>query len=243
MTLLRWHESNRVELSRTLPEALVVVPVGATEQHGPHLATGTDWILARTVSERAAEEVHKRAGRPLILAPPVPFGSSDHHLPFGGTLSLSAETLQAVLLDLARSIADSGGRRVVFVNGHGGNTGICRTVASVASTRYELAAATVDYWRLAPRVQTASVPGHAGLFETSMVLAVDPSLVGDAEPRDEVPDVPVVSDVDVHTAGLWQRIDGYTDRPEHAAADLGERWLKLTVAALGRRLVELAEVL
>ncbi|WP_344219141.1 creatininase family protein, partial [Kribbella sancticallisti] len=125
MTVVRWHESNRERLAELLPEALVLLPVGATEQHGPHLATGTDWFLAQSITERAAFDAAQRSARPLVITPPVAFGASDHHLPFGGTLSLTAETMQAVLIDLARSAAASGAQRLVLVNGHGGNSGAC----------------------------------------------------------------------------------------------------------------------
>ncbi len=125
MTLLQWREHNRETLGEALPEAVVVLPVGATEQHGRHLATGTDALLAETTVRRATELAAPRSPRPLIVAPTLAFGTSEHHLPFGATLSLRPETLLAVLLDLARSVSEGGGRRLILLNGHGGNCGIC----------------------------------------------------------------------------------------------------------------------
>ncbi|HEX3780922.1 MAG TPA: creatininase family protein [Pseudonocardiaceae bacterium] len=122
-SVLRWAELTREQLGAILPEALVILPIGATEQHGPYLATGTDALLASTVAGRGAALAAPRAGRRLVLTPALPIGASDHHFPFGGTLSLRQETLLAVLGDLARSVARSGGRRLVLVNGHGGNQG------------------------------------------------------------------------------------------------------------------------
>lgn len=241
MTVVRWHESNREQLTELLPEALVLVPIGATEQHGPHLATGTDWMLARAVTERAALYVAGRSARSLVITPPVAFGASDHHLPFGGTLSLTAETMQAVLIDLARSAAASGVRRLVLVNGHGGNTGACHAAAAAASTRYDLTVGHVDYWRLIPAED--GVPGHAGAFETSMMLALDPQLVAERRPRDRQPEVPVVRGIDLHAAAAWARLDGYTDHPERGSEDQGKRWFDQLVAALGSRLIDLAEAL
>lgn len=235
---LRWADTDRETLRRALPEALVLLPVGATEQHGPHLATGTDALLAHTVAERAAAAAD--SPRRLVLAPPLPFGSSDHHLPFGGTLSLTPETLLAVLLDLARSIAVQGGARLVVVNGHGGNTGICQAFAQAASLRHGLSVGYLDYWRFA---DGTNVPGHAGEFETAMVLAVRPELVAAPSARPETPVVPTVSGVDVHTPDVWQAIDGYTDRPERADADRGRRWLDAIVTAVAARLTELARTL
>ncbi|GAA3090465.1 creatinine amidohydrolase/Fe(II)-dependent formamide hydrolase-like protein [Kribbella aluminosa] len=317
MTFVRWQHTNRSTLGELLPAAIVVVPVGATEQHGPHLATGTDWILAEAVSAEAASLVHERSPRPIVLAPPVPFGASDHHLPFGGTLSLSPETLLAVLLDLARSLHADGGHRLVLVNGHGGNTGICHAAAA-ASTRYNLNVAHIDYWQLLPsqspsptpttpapetlppnsppsasptshgatshgatsdgatldgaalggpvedggalggpvedggalggpveegRVGGVPVPGHAGEFETALMLARDPAFVAERKERLGLPSDVVVDDVGLHTAASWRRIDGYTDRPELADQATGRRWFDQLAVALGDRLLRLAEVL
>lgn len=243
MTLLVWDESNRSELGETLPQAMVLLAVGATEQHGPHLATGTDALVATEVTRRAAALAHERCARPLVLAPPLPFGASDHHLPFGGTLSLTPETLQAVLLDLCRSIAADGGHRLVLVNGHGGNTGVCHAAAAAASVRFDLAVAYLDYWQHAPAIEDVFVPGHAGEFETSLVLGLHPDRVGKREPRDVVPDVASVNGTQLHSAEVWAQLDGYTDRPERADAERGRKWLEAMVAAVADRLVELGEVL
>ncbi|HEY3556662.1 MAG TPA: creatininase family protein [Kribbella sp.] len=321
MTLAKWHHSNRAQLADLLPEAIVVLPVGATEQHGPHLATGTDWILADAVAQQAAALVHERSVRPIVFAPPMPFGASDHHLPFGGTLSLSPETLLAVLLDLARSLHADGGRRLVLVNGHGGNVGVCHAAAAAASTRYGVNVAHINYWELLPPQRPAAepgaveggaveagaveagavepgaveagaaepgaaepgavveagaaeagavveagaveggaverrgagggvegsgdvmVPGHAGRFETALMLAQDEAFVAERKERLDPPTGPAVDDVALHTAGSWQRIDGYTDRPDLADAANGREWFDQLTAALGDRLLELAEVL
>jgi len=240
VTAPRWAETDRETLRRLLPDALVLLPIGATEQHGRHLATGTDALLAATTCERAADAAAGTATRPLVLAPALPFGASDHHLEFGGTLSLTPETLLAVLADLARSVAAQGGRRMVVVNGHGGNVGVCRSFAGLAATRYGLSVAYLDYWRLAgadPRV-----PGHAGEFETALMLAVRPELVRPAEPR-EAPDPPSIVDVELHTMDTWRVIDGFTDHPERADAERGRRWLDTIVTAMADRFVELARIL
>ncbi|MGH3587728.1 MAG: creatininase family protein, partial [Pseudonocardia sp.] len=101
MTVHIWNELTREQLGAVLPDALVVLPVGATEQHGPHLATGTDALVVDAVARAAVAAAG--TDRDLVLAPTLPFGASDHHLPFGGTLSLRVETMTEVVLDLARS--------------------------------------------------------------------------------------------------------------------------------------------
>ncbi|HVL25890.1 MAG TPA: creatininase family protein, partial [Thermomicrobiales bacterium] len=87
---MRWNELTRQELGALLPDAVVVLPTAATEQHGPHLATGHDTFTVVEIAERAAERAGDAAT--VIVAPALCFGSSDHHLPFGGTLSLRTET-------------------------------------------------------------------------------------------------------------------------------------------------------
>jgi creatinine amidohydrolase len=243
MTTLRWADTPRERLTAVLPDALVVLPVGATEQHGPYLPTGTDALLAGTVAERAAMRAGSRAGVVLVLAPTMPIGASDHHFPFGGTLSFRPETMLAVLADLARSVAECGGRRLVLVNGHGGNRGVLHAAAAAASSRYDLAVAHLDYWVPAGEPGGTPVPGHAGEFETAMVLAVRPDLVKPRRPRKDVPVQPVLSDVDVHTARAWREIDGFTDDPARATPERGAAWLERCVAELADRLDELAKTI
>lgn len=251
---LRWAEQTRSDLSDVLPEALVVLAIGATEQHGPHLATGTDALLAQTVVERAAEQAAAECPRRLVIAPTLPYGASDHHLPFGGTLSLAPETLHAVLLDVARSIAACGGRRLVIVNGHGGNHGVAHAAAAAASNRYDVTVATTDYWRLLPAADesadaASTVPGHAGEFETSLVRAVRPELIAPTAPREAVRHREAVehregvAGFDLHGAKFWSSIDGFTDDPGRADADGGNARLTEIVQVLATRLIELAKIL
>ena len=239
--LLRWAEADRATVGGLLPEALVLLPIGATEQHGPHLPTGTDALLAGTVCEAAAELAAPASPRPLLLAPTIPVGASDHHLPFNGTLSLSPHTLLAVLEDLARSVAAQGGRRLVVVNGHGGNVGVCHAFAGAASTKYQLSVAHVDYWRVLDAHDR--IPGHAGEFETSLVRAVRGDLVREPPPRPDPPQPLRVSDVDLHAGELWQAVDGYTDHPEEATERRGRAWLDQIAVTLADRFTALAKVM
>lgn len=242
MSVLRWQEQNRETLRRLLPDAVVVLPIGATEQHGPHLATGTDAFLAEGVTERALFRL-PAPPRPLLLAPTIPIGASDHHLPFSGTLSVRVETLLDILLDVTRSIAVCGGRRLVIVNGHGGNRGVCSAAAAAASSRHELAVAYVDYWTLLGDANDTPVPGHAGEFETSLVLALDPELVTDRSERPSLPQPPVVEGIELASQRYWTNMQGYTDHPVRADADQGKRWLDQLAGTLAHKLVELAEAM
>jgi len=237
---VRWSELDRQALDDLLPHAVVVLPIGATEQHGHHLATGTDALLIDHVVSRAAQQCHSR----VVIAPTLAFGASDHHLTFGGTLSLSVETLTAVLIDLARSVAESGGRRLVIANGHGGNVGACFNAAAAGAARFGLAIAHLNYWDFLPRDLGAEIPGHAGAFETSLVLATRAELV--ASPTDRGLDVGHPIDgagAVVHSAGWWRDIDGYTDEPGSASAEAGAAWLTAVVNALASCLDRLAVTL
>src|SRR5262245_34367011 len=113
------HELTREDARAAAADTLLLLPVGSVEQHGPHLPLGTDFMTAEHLALEAAE----RAGReiPVVVAPTLPFGSSHHHIPFGGTMSLSTETYYRLLYELGSSLADSGFRILFLINGHGGN--------------------------------------------------------------------------------------------------------------------------
>lgn len=117
------HAWNRMT-AQTLQErarqgATVLLPIGSTEQHGPHLPTGTDDFLATEICRRVA--VLLEPEHPVVITPPVWCGLAEHHMAFGGTFSLTLGTLHALLRDLCSSILRAGFRNVLIVNGHGGN--------------------------------------------------------------------------------------------------------------------------
>jgi creatinine amidohydrolase len=239
----RWDALTRDELACLAADALLVVPVGSTEQHGPHLATGTDAMLATAIAERAAAV----ASRPhtILLAPTVSYGASAHHLPFGGTLSLEVSTFQLVLRDLLASAASAGCRRVFLLNGHGGNAAACATAVAEASREHGLVAATALAGDLVEADEIdGPVRGHAGSFETSLVLALDPDRVR----RDRVAPSPggsarkTPSGLVVGEPGRWEELDGFTDRPDEASPQRGERALAACVAAVAAAFEHVAGV-
>ena len=129
--------------------ATVVIPTGSTEQHGPHLPlivdTCTAEHIARSAAARAASDV------PIVVAPTVTYGSSHHHLPWAGSMSLSVRTYMAVIEDLIRCVAHHGGKRVALVNGHGGNVAPHDVVTSALTLELDIAVAAVSYWTLAEK--------------------------------------------------------------------------------------------
>ena len=240
-TVHRWDALTREELGALAPDALLVLPLGTTEQHGPHLATGTDALIAGVVAERAA----RAARRPetILLAPTLAYGASHHHLPFGGTLSLRVTTFGRVLADLLGSAAAAGVRRAFLVNGHGGNVAACRIAVDEAAREHGILAATTLVGQLVdPAELGEQVAGHAGIFETSVVLALDPDRVrleraapSPGSAARERPRGLVVAE-----PGRWQELDGFTDRPDRASRELGERALELCVASVAAAFEELA---
>src|SRR5437879_3143366 len=110
-------EMTRSEANKAAPDSLLIFPLGATEQHGPHLPVGTDSLLVEAVAERAVLAL--RDSFPMVLAPTLPVGSSAHHVPFGGTLSMTSLSFYGVLMDIGRPAATGGLRRMVSVNGDG----------------------------------------------------------------------------------------------------------------------------
>jgi len=155
-------ESTTLELSGDL----LVIPLGATEQHGPHLPLGTDTIIATALA----------ASLDAVVAPALPFGSSGEHAGFAGTLSIGREALIRVLVELVRS---SSLPRTLFVNAHGGNAE--PLAAAVRQLRDEGHAV----WAWTPAF---GGDAHAGRVETSLLLALAPALVGEArEPGNTEP--------------------------------------------------------
>lgn len=235
----RLAELTREELRRRLPDATVVIPIGATEQHGPHLPLMTDHLMAETIALRAAELVP--AVVDVLVAPVLPFGCSSHHLQVGGALTINLRTYIAFLVDLGGSVAAMGGKRLVLLNGHGGNEDAMRVAATelVSERRLGMAVSAASYWTIGHDVVAElpfEGPGHAGHFETSCVMAVRPDLpqldarfAPDRQPRPLAVDGQI-NGVSIRYPGIWEASDGVSDAADQASAELGEQ----TVAAIAR---------
>ncbi|WP_422749484.1 mycofactocin biosynthesis peptidyl-dipeptidase MftE [Mycobacterium sp. WMMD1722] len=144
----------------------LIVPVGSTEQHGPHLPLDTDTRIASAVAGAAAGLLTGTGGADWLLAPPIGYGASGEHEGFAGTISIGTDALRAVLVEFGRS-AMNWASRLVFVNGHGGN--VDALTAATALLRAEGRDAT---W--CPCAAEDSDP-HAGHTETSVLLYISPS--------------------------------------------------------------------
>jgi creatinine amidohydrolase len=247
------HEITRVESAARAGDALAVVPIGATEQHGPHLPLGTDFLIVEHVARTAAKSARQATGFDVLVTPTLPFGSSHHHLPFGGTVSLASERYFGALRDMVDSLVKSGFRRVFLLNGHGGNHELMQVVVRDLALEHPVNLGAASYWDLAREAlagrgldRIGHLPGHAGVFETSLILALRPDLVGDPLPyRDDAELARVAmlrTPYRAERAGFWEDIDGYTDSPDQASAELGQRLLENFVPLVAAAFASFADL-
>jgi len=183
MEKLTWDEVNRAAKENRI----VLLPIGSTEQHGYHLPLDTDTCIAYEMAYRAALQVG------ALVAPALPFGESSHHMGFSGTITLRSDVFVEVVKDILKSLIHHGFRRVVIVNGHGGNSAALSQVISDIHRETGKVVAVAEWFRLIPGsfarniVQSAY---HSDETETSLALAVDSMRVRVEKAVKEVPKSP-----------------------------------------------------
>ncbi|HZB07618.1 MAG TPA: creatininase family protein [Rubrobacter sp.] len=179
-------DERRVALaSMTSPEAaealakagVALLPVGATEQHGPNMSLETDTVVAYRLALRIAAAAYPRA----IVAPPLPYGVSYHHMSFPGTMTLSPETFQAVVLEVVESLRQHGVERFFIIDGHAGNQGSLDVLMTKLRFQMGIRAAYLFYFTIVDDLMREGAKterwGHACEVETSMGLALQPDIV------------------------------------------------------------------
>jgi len=235
--------------------SVAVVPVGSLEQHGHHLPTATDTILADAVATTAAERVAD--GIPILVTPPLWTGHSPHHTPFGGTVTLDGDRLLALLEDVAGSVLDEGFDGLLLLNGHGGNGALVSSATSaIGSTHRDAEILGVTYFDLGAdrigeiRESDRGGAGHAGEIETSMISHLRPDLVDmdAAEGRPWESPYDRTRDDLSHPGPLaaYADFDAFSDTgavgaPELATAEKGERFFEVFVDEVGDVLERLHE--
>ena len=152
---------------------LAVVPVGSTEQHGPHAPLGTDTLTARAVADAGVDA----CAHDVVVTPAIPVGVAEEHRQFTGTLWVAPDTFRTYVRDVVASLAHHGFDRVVLVNGHGGNVDALREVAGEI-TRHDDSYAVPFTW-FDSVGEDSSEMGHGGPLETSFLLATHPDLLDD----------------------------------------------------------------
>lgn len=232
---------------------VAIIPIGATEQHGPHLPLDVDIRITASMCEAAAVAVAQEVG--VVLAPPLSIGISAHHRDFAGSVWVSPETFIALLTEVGASLVHHGFDRLVIVNGHGGNVGAMAVAAAKLrldhGARYVV---TVSEWTLAADAFAAvrqSAPGgvaHACEYETSVYLHLNGAAVAMDEAAAELRE-PVVTGgvVDLLAGGPYGvalgsdfTTSGVLGDPTLATAEKGRVAFDGAVAKLAQLLRELA---
>ncbi|MGB7563642.1 MAG: creatininase family protein [Prochlorococcaceae cyanobacterium] len=183
---MAWPE---VQAAAARPGSTVLWPFGALEQHGPHLPLGTDAVFAERIAGAVLERLDPDL--PIWQLPLSPFGFSPEHRDFPGTVSLGAELMIQLVVEVGADLARTGFERVVLFNGHGGQIGLLQAAARQLRAEHpELAVLPCFLWS-GPAGISAQLPEpehseglHAGLAETSLMLHLAPELVGPERPRD-----------------------------------------------------------
>jgi len=209
-----WRKLRRPEFEEAAAAgALVIVPLGTTEQHGLHLPMDVDINSAESLAFRAAAAF---GGGPVIVAPPLGIGCSPSFMPFAGTISLPMELVMTVVAHVCRCIASHGFSRILVVNGHAGHHDPLQQVSEELAVE-GVTMRAVTYWLLVPQamhdlfeVDKGNI-GHAGEIETSLQLHLQPE------------------HADMSQA---VRIPGVGGDPATATAEKGRRFADVTVAAL-----------
>lgn len=222
---------------------LVLVPVGSTEQHGPHSPLSTDVLIPQEICRRVALE---RGG---LVAPAINYGISDAHVGFKGLAYLTIRTFMSVVEDVCYSLAEAGFRKIYFVNGHWSNTGAIELACHSAEPRLPRGtlACPVTYWVGLPPEQADEYLGmrvgvHANIGETSAIMAINPKLVDLSQAVREFPDLPAFEgpplaamasyfETGVGRLAKATRSGIYGD-PRESTAERGELYLQQVVTSV-----------
>jgi creatinine amidohydrolase len=244
-------EMTREQIKRVAPNAIAVLPTAASEQHGPHAPIITDTLLCGTVAQRAAEAAASQVQ--VLVAPVFCYGNSHHHRPFAGVLSLSSPTYLAAVTDVLEGLVRCGFRKLVVLNGHGGNTDSNAVIGLdfVHRLGHNVTIATGAYWDIARAalvekglMSSNLIPGHAGRFETSMVMALRPELIDQAAlqaahdlSQEKGGLFAALTGATMQKHGAWAASPGYTDNPAAASAAEGQALLEVVVQRVSEFLI------
>ncbi|TPW29101.1 creatininase family protein [Martelella alba] len=180
MSFSIWSQLRTTDFSQIDREkSIALLPVGATEQHGPHLPLNTDSLLAEAMALGAAA---KAAQADVYVLPTITYAKSDEHLSFPGTLTLDAATLEATITQIGRSVARSGFSKLVFLNAHGGNVPVLQIVARRLRNEEKLFCVTAGWMGMGFPEGLVSAEErasgiHGGFVETAAMLHFRPDLV------------------------------------------------------------------
>ena len=248
----------RDQIQDRAPTGTVVLPTASIEQHGPHLPINVDTVLCTQVAELSVDRAEAKVNSGSIyLAPTQSWGNSHHHRPYPGVLSLSSDNYMAAVTDILEGLYNAGFRRLFILNGHGGNTAPNQIVAQDFVNRRGLGAhvTAADYWNIARNalevsglIEGARIPGHAGEFETALMLAVRPASLSEAGMKRVRgrPDLgkPIYGSLPtkVESKGSWVTQGGYTDEPHKGTPSQGQQMLEVIVSEVANALLAFLEL-
>jgi len=223
-----------------------VLPVGSLEQHGPHLPVITDTRTAWEVAIRAARLA--APATPVLVLPGMWTGMSEHHLPFGGTITLNFAEFRGVISGVARSLRAIGFTRLLLVNGHGGNIDPLAVAARELAVEYGLPIVACTPWHVAAAavaeiLEKQKAPAHACEAETSVMLAMTPDTVQTDKLEEAVRQAPPAITGRAGYSRFWSfseraPITGTIGDPRAGTAEKGERLLDAMAAALAEAMVD-----
>lgn len=217
MKKILWQEMRRTEFEEALKaNAVIIIPVGSTEQHGEHLPINTDLNCCFEIAKKAAEMINDF---PVLVLPPVWTGYSPHHMGYQGAITIKFDAFLELLAGIARSVHAHGFNNILFLNGHGGNSPAIAVMRNKLLDEAGFPVIGYDYWTLPGVTQEIKrvnetdkgVPGHSGEFETSMELFLQPGLVD-------------------KSAVKW--VPGVRGNPERASREKGEKLFNFIVGSL-----------
>jgi creatinine amidohydrolase len=241
---MRWSELTSRQFADLSRESVCVLPIGAIEQHGPHLPVATDYLIAMAIAERLDDA----CGGKLLVMPGVSVTCSAHHLAFPGTLSIEHNSFLNIVTQIVESAAKHGFRRFFLLNAHGGNMAIGGVVAEQLSAKLPACEVVFTTWfraagqQLRPLVEGEfPAVGHACEFETSIIMAIRPELVDhDAIADDGIAPKSELLHADLLSGGPavlslpFDKItkNGAWGKPTLASAEKGEAILNIVIPAL-----------
>ncbi len=247
MEEVEWRKLRADELrDRARADAIVILPLGALEQHGPHLPVEVDSMLGEHVAIRTAR-LMRAAGVPVVVLPMFWPGVSEHHMGFGGTITLDLPTYAAVVEGIVRSALRHGFRRIVLLNAHGGNENALRCITDDLTPKLGVPIVEFTYWYAAAEAIAGILttqPGlrHACEAETSMMMAVRPELVAhDRIPLAKANRTPDVSDIVGGGVYRWRSFPAMTSsgvigNPEAATPEKGRALFDAVATTLAAKL-------
>lgn len=244
---VEWRKLRADQLrARADANAIVIVPVGSLEQHGPHLPVEVDSMLGETVALETARRMIEKV--PTLVLPCVWTGISEHHMSFGGTVTLPFATFSALICDICRSLVRDGFRRIILLNGHGGNEYALKVVCDELASELDAAIIQTTYWHgaaepIAALLDRQKILMHACEAETSMMMALRGELIDESRfAQAEVNRTPELSELVGPGLYRWRSLaarasTGVVGFPTAASAEKGCRLIEAIADDLARKFV------